>query len=136
MADYLFVYGTLRPGHAPDEIADVVGSLKPIGEGSIKGTRYDLGDYPAVPHRGTAGGKVQGQVFELPENPEALARLDHYEEYDPTRPNHSLFRRTRVNVTKTDGTRLSSWVYLYNKPIPKRAMFRKTLQKRAAGASR
>ena len=48
MSDTLFAYGTLRPGHAPDEIAPAVEKLRRVGEGFVTGVLYDLGNYPGA----------------------------------------------------------------------------------------
>ena len=42
MSYYLFTYGTLRHGHAPDEIASAVEKLQPVGEGYVHGVLHDL----------------------------------------------------------------------------------------------
>jgi gamma-glutamylcyclotransferase (GGCT)/AIG2-like uncharacterized protein YtfP len=121
MEHRLFVYGTLRPGHAPAEIADVVDALKPIGKGTIMGRLYDFGDYPGVVLDGDANEKIQGDVFALPSDPQTLARLDDYEEYHPQNPEGSLFKRLRTTVTLLNGSRESCWVYVYNRKLPKSA---------------
>jgi gamma-glutamylcyclotransferase (GGCT)/AIG2-like uncharacterized protein YtfP len=75
---YLFSYGTLLPQHAPREIASTVRRLRRVGQGLVRGRLYDLGDYPgAVLTRN--GPLIRGLVFELPEDPEVLERLDQYE---------------------------------------------------------
>jgi gamma-glutamylcyclotransferase (GGCT)/AIG2-like uncharacterized protein YtfP len=52
-----------------------------------------------------------------PKTPEALKRLDDYEEFYPQNLDASLFRRERTTVTLRDGTRERIWVYVYNQPI-------------------
>jgi gamma-glutamylcyclotransferase (GGCT)/AIG2-like uncharacterized protein YtfP len=118
MENGLFVYGTLLPGRAPSEIADVVDALTPIGKGTILGRLYDFGDYPGVVLGDNANEKVQGEVFVLPSDPQVLARLDDYEEYHPQNPEGSLFKRLRTTVTLLNGSRESCWVYVYNRALP------------------
>ena len=115
MSQYLFVYGTLRPGHAPDEIASVVGTLRRVGRGHLRGKLYDLGDYPGAVLDPSSGTEIAGEVFALPDNPAALSQLDAYEGYDPGMPDGSLFVRKRRDVTLTDGRKLDCWVYIYNR---------------------
>ena len=117
MADKLFVYGTLHPGHAPAEIADVVQTMKPLGKGTIRGTRYELGEYPGVKISPKAVGRVEGEVFLLPSDLEALARLDEYEDFRPANPKQSLFRRRKATVTLKNGNSEVCWVYVYNRAI-------------------
>jgi len=116
MAERLFVYGTLHPQHAPNEIADVVRRFKRLGEGTVHGRLYDLGDFPAMVLDQTAG-KVNGEVFIIPTDSNALARLDAYEEYHPSDPKQSLFLRQKTTVDLADGTKPECWVYVYNKSL-------------------
>jgi len=117
MADRLFVYGTLRPDRAPAEIVDIVAQFHRLGEGTVHGRLYDLGDYPGIVLDPKAG-QVKGEIFAIPQSPGALARLDAYEEYHPAARRESLFLRRKTTVTLTNGTQSQCWVYVYNKPIP------------------
>jgi gamma-glutamylcyclotransferase (GGCT)/AIG2-like uncharacterized protein YtfP len=121
MENRLFVYGTLRPGYAPAEIADVVAALKPVGDGTIRGRLYNLGDYPGVVLDDKANEQIQGEVFDLPPDPALLARLDEYEEFYPQDPDGSLFMRLQTTVTLRNGSREKCWVYVYNRELPKSA---------------
>lgn len=121
MDNRLFVYGTLLPGRAPAEIADVVDALKPVGKGTIRGKLYNFGDYPGVVLDDKASDEVHGEVFDLPGDPNALARLDDYEEFHPRDPEGSLFKRLRTTVTLLNGARENCWVYVYNRDLPKSA---------------
>jgi gamma-glutamylcyclotransferase (GGCT)/AIG2-like uncharacterized protein YtfP len=116
MRERLFVYGTLRPGHAPREIADVVNTLDPIGQGTIRGHLYDLGAYPGVVLDRNAA-EVHGEVFAVTDQA-ALARLDTYEGYFPRDHKASLFLRVNAEVTFADGARELCWVYVYNREPP------------------
>jgi gamma-glutamylcyclotransferase (GGCT)/AIG2-like uncharacterized protein YtfP len=112
---YLFSYGTLLPKHAPREIAPTVRKLRRVGQGFVRGRLYDLGDYPgAVLTR--SGPLIRGLVFELPEDPEVLERLDQYEEFNRSRPKASLFVRKRRVVQLQDGRKIYCWIYAYNRP--------------------
>lgn len=115
MKDYLFVYGTLKKGQAPSEIAGTVEKLKYVGDGYIHGRLYNLGVYPgAVVDRGIRN-KVFGQIFELPADTDSvLPALDKYEDFDPKRENKNLFIRRRVKVHRPGRTPIKSWTYVYN----------------------
>ncbi len=117
MADTLFVYGTLRPEHAPEEIADVVTSLRPAGRGTVRGRLYHFGQYPGAVLNSRSKTTIAGELYTLPAHPEALSRLDSYEEYRPNDPAGSLFKRVKTTVTLADGTRKRSWVYVYNQAV-------------------
>jgi gamma-glutamylcyclotransferase (GGCT)/AIG2-like uncharacterized protein YtfP len=125
VTECLFVYGTLLPGRAPAEIADVVNALVPVGPATVRGRLYDLGEYPGVILNGPADDEadtIPGQVFALPPDPPALARalqrLDAYEAYYPDDPAHSLFVRRRTAIHRLDGLTQSCWIYVYNQALP------------------
>src|SRR5579863_5960301 len=112
--NYLFVYGTLLPGKAPREIATVVRKLRPMGDGFVRGRLYDLGEYPGAV-LGKSGQIIAGKIFEIPEEPGLLKRLDEYEEFDAEEPKESLFLRKKWPVTRAEGKqRLVCWIYVYN----------------------
>jgi gamma-glutamylcyclotransferase (GGCT)/AIG2-like uncharacterized protein YtfP len=74
----------------------------------------DLGEYPGAV-LSDAGPTIEGQVFELPDDPEVLKRLDEYEEFDPRNPERSLFIREECSVLLDRGKKVTSWVYSYNR---------------------
>jgi gamma-glutamylcyclotransferase (GGCT)/AIG2-like uncharacterized protein YtfP len=114
----LFVYGTLHPDRAPEEIKKVVRKMVPVGKGTVVGNLHDLGDYPALVVDGKRKQRISGSVFVLPDDPEALQALDRYEEYEPQDPKNSLFVRSKRTVTLANGTRKRCWVYVYNQKLP------------------
>ncbi len=113
----LFTYGTLHPDRAPDEIQDVVMRLTPLGSGTVLSEVHDLGEYPALILNGKRK-PVEGTLFALPDDPEALRKLDAYEEFNPHDPGTSLFRRLKRVVTLSDGRKERHWVYVYNRELP------------------
>ena len=113
----LFVYGTLHPDHAPDEIRGVARQLRAIGPATVLGQLHDLGEYPALAKRGRRR-PVSGTLFALPDDAETLGKLDAYEEFDPLKPETSLFRRRERTVTLQDGRKERHWVYVYNRDLP------------------
>lgn len=115
MSEYLFSYGTLRPGRAPAEIAAAVGRLRVIGSGRVRGVLYDFGDYPGAVLDEGAPGEIEGTVYELPEDADILRQLDAYEEFDPDAPESSLFARELHLVRLESGGTQMCWVYVYNR---------------------
>jgi gamma-glutamylcyclotransferase (GGCT)/AIG2-like uncharacterized protein YtfP len=113
---YLFSYGTLLPRHAPPEIRPTVQRLRRVGKGFVRGQLFDLGEYPGAILSRT-GPPIVGQIFELPDDPEVLNRLDEYEGFDRSRPRASLFVRQRRYVQLEGGRKIFCWVYLYNRPL-------------------
>ena len=113
---YLFSYGTLTPGLAPPEIKPTVRRLKRVGSGFVRGQLFDFGEYPGAVLTRT-GSPIAGQIFELPDDPEVLNRLDEYEGFDRSDPKSSLFVRKRRYVQLQDGRRFFCWIYSYNRPV-------------------
>ena len=114
MSDLLFAYGTLRPGHAPREIAAAVARLRPLGQGFIRGRLYELDGYPGVVLDLSAGAKIQGTIFQFPEDCDLLPQFDEYEGFDPNNPAGSLFVRQLHAVQLDTGGEAQCWIYLYN----------------------
>src|SRR5271166_1887703 len=115
MSQYLFVYGTLDPEHAPAEIAPMVARFHPVGRASIQGVLYDLGEYPGAIFEGAGRRKISGTVFRIPDDPEILRRLDEYEGFTPSNPGQSLFIRESRPVQLVDGRVRRCWMYTYNR---------------------
>ncbi|WP_263352232.1 gamma-glutamylcyclotransferase family protein [Acidicapsa acidisoli] len=124
MASYLFTYGTLQPGLAPDCIAHAVNKLRSIGESSIHGELYDLGEYPGAVLNPRSRHQIHGMVFLLPEDANILRQFDDYEGFQIDSPETSLFLRELHPVVLTaTGQTLPCWVYVYNgKPDPVRIL--------------
>jgi len=113
---HLFVYGTLRPGHAPPLIAKVVARLSVIGPASLPGRLYHLGSYPGCKLEVDGESLIHGQVLHIPDAA-ALARLDWYEDYVASDQAGSLFVRRPSRATLASGQPIPVWVYEYNRDI-------------------
>ncbi|MGB6742188.1 MAG: gamma-glutamylcyclotransferase family protein [Terracidiphilus sp.] len=121
MAEYLFLYGTLQPGHAPAAIASAAARLRPTGEGHVHGTLYDFGHYPGAILDASTQRKIFGSVYELPDDPDVLRRLDDYEELNPDAPQLGQYLRVLHPVTLSTGETMNCWIYIYNRdPGPAR----------------
>ena len=115
MGDLVFFYGTLMAGFDRRRRAGIDDKLRYIGRGSIQGSLFDLGLYPAaVP---AADGHVWGEVYEMTASPVVLAALDDIEGYQHDDPERSLYRREQVDVALPDGSHATAWVYFYNAPL-------------------
>ena len=117
MTQKLFVYGTLHPDHAPDEIAHVVRRFRTLGSGTIRARTHRFHDFPAIKIDQKNGSRIMGEVFEVP-SMVSLKELDEYEEYYPSELDKSLFQRKQVKVRLQDGTSTECWVYEYNRDLP------------------
>jgi gamma-glutamylcyclotransferase (GGCT)/AIG2-like uncharacterized protein YtfP len=113
---FLFVYGTLMKGLGEGWLAKLGAEL--VGQGSIGGRLYDLGDYPgATPDGNESRHRVKGELYRLADPELAMRVLDQYEEFLPSRPEQSLFVRTLVLVTLANGRKEDAWAYFYNGTI-------------------
>lgn len=117
MSEFLFVYGTLRPGCAPDEIANQAARLRLVGEASIQGNLYDLGHFPGALLSNDSVCRIPGLLFELPEDEHVLQALDEYEEFIPARPRESQFVRVRCEAQLKTGEAVTCWIYVYTRSI-------------------
>lgn len=115
VGDLVFFYGTLMAGFDRRRRAGIDEKLRYIGRGSIRGSLFDLGLYPAaIP---AAEGDVWGEVYEMTDAPTVLAALDDIEGYRPDDPDRSLYLRQQADVVLPDGTGARAWVYFYNAPL-------------------
>lgn len=114
--EYLFVYGTLRPGvgHAMNTVLERYG--EPVGRGKIAGFLYDVGRYPGAVKTAGARAFVRGDVYRLRDADRALKALDRYEGWDQKKPRSGEFRRSRTVVALSGGKTVRAWIYLYNRP--------------------
>jgi gamma-glutamylcyclotransferase (GGCT)/AIG2-like uncharacterized protein YtfP len=115
MSDYLFLYGTLLSKEGDREISRVLKRLKRVGSATIQGRLYDFGEYPGAKLSQSPKNFIKGEVFELPSNNSVLKSLDEYEEFYEADKKNSLFVRAKTIANLTDGRRLKSWVYVYNR---------------------
>ncbi len=115
--DLLFVYGTLHPDRAPEEMVADVKQLILVDAATVQGKLFELEEYPALVVKTDSPEPVPGFVFELPNDPALLARLDAYEGFIPDFPETSLFTRERISATLADDTVVTAWTYLYNRAL-------------------
>ncbi len=115
MSDRVFFYGTLMTGFNRRRRVGIDGDLEFIQRGSIEGTLFDLGLFPAaVP---SSDGRVWGEVFRMLNVEKVLAGLDDIEGACPGQEDFSLYFRAVVPVLLEDGASTDAWVYFYNAPL-------------------
>jgi len=103
--EYIFVYGTLKPGHGNyRRIEQLVHGVK---QSSIRGILVDLGPFPALVK---GEGIVRGMLLKVDQ--EALEITDFIEGYSPDRK-QSLYIREEVQVNLDDGDSIKAWTYFY-----------------------
>lgn len=114
----LFVYGTLRRSLISAQknaaLINIMSELKFIGEGSVNGQLYDLGDYPGAIVGENFDNKIIGEVYQLDDPQAVLTVLDQYEGFIPGELEASLFARIKVKVSMSDDLAIEAWMYVYN----------------------
>lgn len=93
---HLFAYGTLMAGKGSP--SPVLTGCERVGTGSVRGTLYHTGRYPALLLSG--GTPVSGEIWRCPAH--VLPRLDQYEAVS-----EGLFRRVGVRVAD-----VACWAYV------------------------
>ena len=117
MANFVFFYGTLMAGFDRRRRAGIDEKLTYRGRGSVQGSLFDLGIYPAaIP---AAEGLIWGEVYEMSDPAAVLAALDDIEGYRQDDHDKSLYARAVAAVTMPDGRVMEAWVYFYNAPLGK-----------------
>jgi gamma-glutamylcyclotransferase (GGCT)/AIG2-like uncharacterized protein YtfP len=114
MSDPLFVYGTLLPGHAPQEMRSVCERLKYMGPARLAGQLFDLGPYPAAII--ASEGCIQGELVEI-DSDQTWRALDDYEGCPRPGEGEGLFRRVRAIATLASGRTVDCWIYVYNRDL-------------------
>jgi gamma-glutamylcyclotransferase (GGCT)/AIG2-like uncharacterized protein YtfP len=110
----IFVYGTLRRGLSRHRFLKAE-RARFLSRGTVRGVLYDLGKFPgAVPSENTPA-LVRGEVYRLANPARALKLLDHVEGMAPGASEFSLYRRTIIEVTLQNGTKVEAWIYWLNR---------------------
>jgi len=115
MSQHLFIYGTLLPGEAPEEIASIVKRLRRLGSARVRGRLYDFGEFPGAVLDPSSRTMVYGELVALPSDEGILEALDRYEEFDSSDPKRSLFIRKKAKVWMANGSSREGWIYVYNR---------------------
>jgi gamma-glutamylcyclotransferase (GGCT)/AIG2-like uncharacterized protein YtfP len=120
----LFVYGTLRRDTRNEQFHLLARHAKFIGEATVDGKLYDLGDYPGMLY--PAHGAVHGEVYAVaPEHWDAVVKqLDVYEGCTSSDPQPHEYRRELVQATLSNGSTVSAWAYVLNGEPPYRREIR------------
>ena len=118
---HLFFYGTLVAGNPNPVAAAIHAALEPLGPARTSGALYAIADpagwFPAL----VAGDdEVHGALYRAGAgfDPDLLARMDAYEDFDPADPAGSLYRRVSITVRTQDGADVEAAAYRWNRALP------------------
>ena len=82
----------------------------------MRGRLYQATGFPVlVPD--PQGVPVTGEVYRVFAPQAAFVRLDQYEGFDAASLDTSEFRRELVQVAMNDGSTVTAWAYVYQRPL-------------------
>lgn len=120
--EYLFVYGTLRRGHASPMRSLLETHAEYVSDAYFQGRMYRIDYYPGVVASCRQNDRVRGELLRLRQSKWLLERLDEYEACSPGYPYPTEFVRSRELFRLVSGQRLQAWIYLYNRPVDPRRL--------------
>lgn len=108
----LFVYGTLKRRSGEDGLHPLLKvRAEFVGQASVPGRLYDLGDYPGL-YSVPEGGRVSGELYRLRDPGEAFRVLDEYEGCAEQSGGESEFIRVRGRVRTAFCAEAEAWMYV------------------------
>ncbi len=111
---FLFVYGTLLIKHNQFG-AYLQSHCTLLNKGCIKGTLYDIGEYPGAV-TDNSGNYIYGSIYTIDRPDEVLPVLDEYEGISPNDPQPHEYLRLLLPIETEEGM-ITCWVYIYNWPV-------------------
>ncbi len=120
MLQHLFVYGTLMSATGHPMAVRLAREGRLIGPAAVRGSLYDLGEYPALIETDARGGEVHGEVHALIDPAAAFGWLDAYEGIVPGR--ECEYERVQRSVRLETGAELTAWLYLYRLSVTGRQL--------------
>ena len=105
----LVLYGSLRRGLPAFRRLGLQHALEFVGPCVVRGTLYDLGDYPGFVADGRH--EVHGDLFALVDEA-VLRRLDAFEGFRPESRAQSLYLRQPITLCRPAA---EAWIYVYNR---------------------
>lgn len=110
-AQYLFVYGTLKRRSRHPMARRLARIARYAGPGRIAGRLYNLGRFPGLKPPRSPDDWVEGDLYELGDDADAILReMDAYENAESPPP--APYDRTREPI-RTDSVERLAWVYWY-----------------------
>ena len=112
--DYIVVYGLLKSMYDNDAAKMVRSHCEAIGEGTLPGYLYDLGNYPGVIFDEESSSTVYGEVFKIIKDKEKLIQfLDDFEGVGSQFKSPNEYRKEVIPV-QTEMGEIQAWCYIYN----------------------
>jgi gamma-glutamylcyclotransferase (GGCT)/AIG2-like uncharacterized protein YtfP len=112
----VFVYGSLRSGFHHPAYQYISRYFTLLGDAKVKGSLYDMGDYPAAVPSENSSSYIIGELYRINHPDEftwAIAQLDDYEGVNTEHDEMPLYRREQTTVY-TDQSEEQAWIYWFN----------------------
>lgn len=116
MAEFIFVYGTLRRGVNTKMNKLLLRYGDYLSEGEAQGKLYSLDGYPGMIASCDKKDTVFGEIYKI-SNSKLLVLLDEYEECSENFPLPHEYVRKQLPVKLIDETQLDAWIYLFNRDV-------------------
>ena len=114
-ARQIFVYGSLRSGFHHPAYEYISRYFVLIGNAKVKGSLYDMGEYPAAVSS-NGSNFIVGELYAIKQADEfgwAIAQLDDYEGIHVEQGEIALYKREQTTVYIND-TETLAWIYWFN----------------------
>ncbi|WP_445766002.1 gamma-glutamylcyclotransferase family protein [Rheinheimera sp.] len=115
MAEFLFVYGTLRQNANHPMHQQLATHARFVAMACLQARLYQVSYYPGAVPSSFACDQVIGELYQLLQPEQLLPLLDNYEECGPGFAQPQEYRRELQQVALEDGASVSAWVYIYNR---------------------
>ena len=110
---YLVLYGSLMSFFNTQDELGIRKQLKLLEQCELSGNLYDLGAYPGFINSQDKQAIVRAELYEILD-PQALTKLDKFEDYWPDDESQSLYLRRLLSLKQSSK---QAWVYIYNKSV-------------------
>jgi gamma-glutamylcyclotransferase (GGCT)/AIG2-like uncharacterized protein YtfP len=121
LAEYLFVYGTLKQEAQDNNYALIEPFTEFLAHASAYGNLYLYEDatfiYPGFVYNENSNTIVQGELYVITDAPTLFQVLDQYEGCDGSQSQPYQYRREQVTVKSNVAFEYQAWTYIYNWPV-------------------
>ncbi len=115
--EFIFVYGTLRKDTALNKHYMLEPDCSYYSEATMQGKLYDVDGYPGAILSDNPRDIVYGDVYKITNGAFVFSQLDNYESCSDNYPKPQEYRREKLNISLSNGRKISAWVYLFNHHI-------------------
>lgn len=115
--EFIFVYGTLRKDATLNKHYMLEPHCSYYSEATMQAKLYDVDGYPGAILSDNPTDIVYGDVYKITNSAFMFSQLDHYESCSDNYPKPQEYRREKLNISLSNGRKISAWVYLFNHNI-------------------